>query len=122
LSNLNRNKKVEGFYCITFIAVTIIIILFIGSFFANAQSIPSLQNKGQSAYASLAGLLLHLPDSSDARTLNGIYHQYSIYTNALYPASKFDPTLSSKNVVGNTRANSSTKVVMINFDDGRKRF
>ena len=51
---------------------------------------------------------------------NGIYHEDSIYTSALYSASKFNPNLSSKNVVGNTLANSPNKVVMINFDDGRK--
>ena len=107
MSNLERHTKAQ-----VFIAALAVIVI-IGSSFSNARGIPSLHNDNDSAYTSLVGLRAGI---NNTPTLNGIHHQYLSH---LY--STFNSDLSSKKVVGNILSESSAnKVVMVNFDDGRK--
>ncbi|MFZ0513245.1 MAG: polysaccharide deacetylase family protein [Candidatus Nitrosopolaris sp.] len=107
-----RNTKAQ-----VFIAALAIIVI-IGGAFSNARGIPSLHNKNDSVYTPLVGLRVGI---NNAPTSNGIHHQYFISARHLYSTPTFNSDLGSKKVADNIPPESSSnKVVMINFDDGRK--
>jgi peptidoglycan/xylan/chitin deacetylase (PgdA/CDA1 family) len=51
---------------------------------------------------------------------DGIHNRYSTSTSPLYSTSKFSSNTGSKSTFDNILADPSSKVVMINFDDGYK--
>jgi hypothetical protein len=120
LSTLERNKKAKSFFFCGIIFIAVAIILIFGSSFPNTQAILSLQNNGQASYASIVALPSPHYDSSKASTSNDIHNQYLISASHVYSVQTFNSSSGSKNIVGNTVSSSSSKVVMINFDDGRK--
>jgi peptidoglycan/xylan/chitin deacetylase (PgdA/CDA1 family) len=89
---------------VVFIAA-LAIILTIGGFFPNVLSISSMKNKGELSYAP---------------TSNGIHNRYFTSATHHYSGPRFNSNPGNKNSIGNTVSHSSNKVVMINFDDGRK--
>jgi hypothetical protein len=116
LSNLDRNTKAQGLGGVVIIAA-LGIILIIGSSFPNALSISSLENRKQSVYTSSVGLV---DGHNNAPASDGIHNPYSTSTSPLYSAPKFISNTGSKSTFNNILANPSSKVVMINFDDGHK--
>ena len=101
-----------------FLSLALAFIVIIGGAFSNARGIPSLHNKNDSVYIPLVRLNVGINNSP---TSTGIQHQYFISARHLYSTPTFNSDRGSKKVADNIPPESSSnKVVMINFDDGRK--